>query len=235
MLLAAGCATTGRGSGDALPSGTASAQTESSSAAGTAGLETWRAVEQTPEILAFFHNLFERIGIVVTDTGERFTVNHLGDRLEFEPGIAGRVDYTVAIQSEQIDRLAAFARSGRIPEEEQYRVMKVVFTPATAALLARPLFSSCFVRSFSGAEEVIHVTLRSPIPSEGDVSHTLLFVRGSWIVVPGLWGRPERVYHLTLQDAIVFQKRSVEAVKTGRWMPYAQWYRQWRKGVSETP
>jgi hypothetical protein len=205
------------------------------STSGTGGMATWQAVALTPEIVAFFENLFERIGIVVTDTGERFTVLHRGDRIDFEPGITGPVDYTVEITTLQVERLAVYARTGRIPEEEQYRVMKVFFTPATAALLAQPLLSSCWVRCFSGAEDVIHVTLRSPLPSEENASHTLLYVRGSWVVVPGLYGHPQRIYSLTLQDAIVYQKNAVAAVKSGDWMRYAQWYREWRKAVSRKP
>jgi hypothetical protein len=172
---------------------------------------------------------------VVTDTGERFTVHHLGNRIEFEPGIAGPVDFTLEILAFQIDRLAGYAQTGSIPEEEQYRVMKVVFTPATAALLARPLFSSCWVMFFSGAEELMHVTLRSPLASEESVSHTLLYVRGRWVVVPGLYGKPERIYYLSLQDAIVFQKNAVKATKSGDWMRFAQWYRKWRETVSQKP
>ncbi len=200
-----------------------------------AGAATWQAVAQTPEIVAFFKDLFVRIGIVVTDTGERFTVHHLGDHIEFDPGIAEPVDYSVGITTLQVERLAGDARTGAIPPEEQYRVMKVVFTPATAALLAQPRLSSGLVRCFLGAERVIHVTLRSPLPTEEDVSHTLLYVRGGWVVVPGLYGRPQRIYHLALEDAIAFQKKSVAAVMSGKWLRYSRWYRAWRKTVSEKP
>ena len=201
----------------------------------TPSMEIWKSVPQTEAVVAFFDNLFIRIGVIVEDTGERFTCLHLGDRIEFEPGI-GEVDYTISIEAYQVERLARFARTGQIAEEEQFRVLKEVMTPATAALLKNPSMSRPFVKCASGAEDVIHVVLKSPLTAEEDVAHTLIYANRQWIVIPGLHGKAQRVFTLSLQDAIEFQKASYRTIKDtrcGKWMKFGRWYRQWREKVSE--
>ena len=200
-------------------------------------MEILESVDQTEEIVGFFQYLFEGIGIVVTDNNQEFSAHHTGDRIEFTPGIdSENVDYVIEVENYQIERLASYGNLGEIAPEEQYRVMKEVFTPATRSLLAHPALNTRFNRWLAGAERTIHVRLVSPVPSEDDVTHTLQYTDDGWDVLPGLVGTPQRLYLLDLEDAITFQK--VAYATAIRRNPFARirfaiWYRRWRRDTSE--
>jgi len=199
-------------------------------------IEKWKSVIQNPQVVRFFDNLFDRVGVRIKDTGESFTCIHRGDRIDFEPTLdESRVDYVVEIQSSQVDRLAAEASKGGLDEAEQYRVMKELFTPATAATLRNPLLSGSLPRLFTGAEDVIHVTLKSPVAGEPDVTHTIRFNQGRWEVTPGLQGTAKRSYTLSLAEALQYQRHVFAALKADnliQWLRFGLWYRSWRKAVS---
>ncbi len=199
--------------------------------------EKWEGIMQTPDIVQFFAGLFDSVGVrIVNDSNEEFTCTHAGHKMTFADGIdSGQVDYVVELQSYQVDRLVEHTKSGKLDEAEQYRVISAIFTPATAATLRIPILSNCVLRFLAGAEDVIHVHLLSPTRSEKDIAHTLIFARGQWIVVPGLYGRPGRTYELSLQDAHIYQRRAFLALKrrgVGELLAFSQWYRQWRTSVS---
>src|SRR5207249_592600 len=124
-----------------------------------ASLEKWQSVTQDPRVVTFFAGLFEHLGVRVTDTGEAFTCHHRGDRIDFDATLdAARVDYTVEIQSFQVDRLAEAASQGELEALEQYRIIGALFTPATAAALKKaPVLSSGILRRLAGSNELIHV------------------------------------------------------------------------------
>jgi hypothetical protein len=200
-------------------------------------VEKWRAVVQTPEIVGFFRGTFERAGIRIADTSEAFTCVHRGDRIEFEPELdESRVDYTVPIESYQVDRLAEEATAGKLSEIEQFRVLRALFSPATAATLKNPVLSHGLLRRLSAVEDLIHVKLHSPDPEqEPDAAHTLVHAAGQWLVFIGLHGRPRRAFHLSMEDAIAYQRRVFHAMKKDdplTWLRFASWYVTWRKRVS---
>jgi hypothetical protein len=200
-------------------------------------LEKWRAVVQTPEIVGFFRGTFERAGIRITDTGEAFTCVHKGDRIDFEPELdQSRVDYTVAIESYQVDRLVQEATPGALSEIEQFRVLRALFSPATAATLKNPVLSHGLLRRLSAVEDLIHVHLLSPDPGqEPDTAHTLVHAAGQWLVFIGVHGRPRRTFRLSMTDAVAYQRRVFRAIKNDdplTWLRFASWYVSWRKRVS---
>lgn len=199
-------------------------------------LEKWQAIIQKPPVVNFLSGLFENVGVKITDTSEEFTCHHNGERISFTPGIEETaVDFAVEIQSSQVDRLAEHANTGAFDQAEQYRIIRTLFTPATAATLKNPVFSNCIVRRLAGAEDLIHVYLKSPTPEEPDINHTLIFVRGQWLVIPGLHGRPGRVYRLTMDEARTYQRHALAAMKTARFtdlLSFSSWYKNWRQGVS---
>lgn len=201
--------------------------------------EKWRTLTQPPAVVEFFRGLFERVGVRVTDTGEQFAARHEGDRIELEPTLSPeRVDYVVDIRSAQVDRLAEHARTGLLDEAEQYRIVSTLFTPATAAKLRNPVLAHPVIRRLAGAEDVIHVQLQSPVASEPDVQHTLIYAGRQWLVFPGLHGRPGRVFRLNLAEAVDYHHRVFAALKQNRWsewVKFARWYRAWRKRVSTRP
>jgi hypothetical protein len=200
-------------------------------------LEKWRAVVQTPEIVGFFRGTFERAGVRIADTNEAFTCIHHGDRIEFEPQLdESRVDYTVPIESYQVDRLVKEATRGILSDIEQFRVLRALFSPATAATLKNPVLSHGLLRRLSAVEDLIHVRLHSPDPDqEPDTAHTLVHAAGQWLVFVGLHGRPRRTFELSMVDAIDYQRRVFQAMKQNNpltWIRFASWYVSWRKRVS---
>jgi hypothetical protein len=199
-------------------------------------LEKWRNLTQPPEVVEFFKGLFERVGIRVTDTGEEFSARHLGDRIEFDTKLErAQVDYTVEIESSQIDRLAEHVQSGKLDEAEQYRIVSALFTPATAAMLKSPVLSHPILRWLAGVEDVIHVHLHQAPAGEKEFQHTLIYANRQWVVLPGVQGQARRVYKLNLQEALAYHRRAFAAMKMntwGAWWSFARWYRDWRKGVS---
>src|SRR5438094_185463 len=134
----------------------------------------WQSLTQHPRVVQFFTGLLEWAGVRVTDTGEEFTCHHCGDHVEFAPSLdRSRVDFTVDIQSQQVDRLATHAQTGDLDETEQFRIVSSLFTPAAAATLQNPVLAHPLLRLLSGAEDLIHVRLLSPTREEKDVFHTL--------------------------------------------------------------
>src|SRR5262249_22313375 len=162
-----------------------------------------QSLTQHPRVVQFFNGLLERAGVRVADTNEEFTCVHRGDHIEFEPTLdRQRVDFTVEIQSPQVERLSAHAQTGDLDEAEQFRIVSALFTPATVATLHHPVLARPLLRLLSGAEDLIHVRLLSPTPQEKDVFHTLVYANRQWLVLPGLQGRPRRSFVLPLAEAL---------------------------------
>lgn len=202
-------------------------------------MEKWRSAMQPPAVVAFFNGLFDIAGVRVTDTGEAFTCRHAGDRIEFSDGIdEAKVNFTVDIESSQVDKLLEDVQPGALDEGAQYRIMFELATAATRAMLARPRIRSRFLRSIlfklGRAESLMHVTLVPP-PGEAEQGHTVAYVDGQWLVIPGLHGRAPHVYRLTIADAVEFQRRMLaarEANKLSTWLGFARWYGRLRKQVA---
>jgi hypothetical protein len=203
---------------------------------GTA-LEKWRAVTQDPRVIGFFKGTFERAGVRIADSGEAFTVVHRGDRVDFEPTLnESTTDFTVEIQQHQADRFADAASTGVLDPTAQYRALRALFTPATQATLKNPMLANGFMRRLARIESLIHVRLKSPVPdSEPDTAHTLVHARDQWLVIPGLHGRPGRTFELSIEDAIVYQRHVLKALRQNTWigwLRFGSWYLRWRPTVS---
>lgn len=200
-------------------------------------LESWQAISQRPPIVEFFRGLFDVLGVRVCDTKESFTCIHKGDRIEFSPKLnEERVDFTLTIVSEQVRRLVEDAADGTFDAAEQFRIFRAFFSPAAAATLKNPLLSHPVVRKLSGAEDLIHVTLQSPVPAEESYSHTLVYAARQWLVFPGVHGQAKRHFHLNMEQALEYHRRALAAIKENKlssWMTFSKWYRKWRTGVSE--
>ncbi|GIV75662.1 hypothetical protein FKZ61_000105 [Litorilinea aerophila] len=210
--------------------------TESGPTASTPGpaMQAWQSIVQTPELVDYFAGLFETVGITVAETGETFTVIHHGDRITFEPGIRRQVDFRLTLQQRHVEGLVIDASDGAIGPEESWRIVQVLFTPFTEATLRTPVLAGRWLRRLAGVEDLIHVHLLSPTNQEA-ARHTLIYAAHQWLVVPGLYGRPRRVYHLQPDDALTFQRQIFRAMKedsVSGWWRFANWYRRWRERVS---
>jgi hypothetical protein len=202
-------------------------------------MEKWQTATQPPSVVQWFRGLFERAGVRVRDTGEAFTCAHLGDRIEFRDGIDdANVDFVVEIEAWQVDRLLESVGDGMLDEREQFRVMAALASPATEAALKRPVIKNRFLRGMllklGNAEPLMHVVLIAP-PGEEEACHTIAYVDGQTLVIPGLHGRVPRQYRLTVPDAIEYQRRMLAARRANRassWLAFARWYRGMRKRVA---
>ncbi|GLR15561.1 hypothetical protein GCM10007940_01760 [Portibacter lacus] len=183
----------------------------------------------------YFEGVFNKIGIEVEDTGERFTVIHRSDKFEMVEGISSDVDYEIKLKAQNISNMKAHGDDGVINAEESFRIMSVLFTPLTIASLQNPVLSQPFFRKLSGIENHITVYLDHPETDEYAV-HTLIYINKEWIVVPGAHGHAKRVFRLRPSDAIDYQRQVFTALNDGSlkgWQSFKKWYFNWRKSVSE--
>lgn len=204
-------------------------------------MEKWQAAMQPAAVVAFFHGMFDRAGVRVTDTGEAFTCRHAGERIEFADGIdEAAVDFTVEIQSAQVDRMLDDVRGGALDAGAQYRIMAEIAGPATRAALKRPMIRSRLLRSvlfkIGRVDALMHVRLVAP-PGEPEAegsAYTLAYVDGQTLVIPGLHGRVRHSYHLTVADAAEYQRRMFRARRSNKiwsWLLFARWYGKLRRRV----
>lgn len=142
-------------------------------------MEILQAVTADAHVVEFLKGAFEGLGIQVRDTGEAFTCVHRGDRIDFEDWIVhGRVDYTVEVESAQLEYLGQQVQAGSLGETEKFRIIRVLFTPATAAMLAdQSVLSRPLVRRLAGVENLIRVRLVAS-GDKKDGTHTLIYAAG---------------------------------------------------------
>ena len=199
-------------------------------------LERWRAITDNRELVRFVAGMFSRLAIHVSDREERLTVVHDGDQVTLLPGADEKAcDYLVTIDAHEADRLADEASRPHLGEVERFRIMRAMFTPATAATLRTPPMDSPVLKWLSGAESIIHVRLLSPIRDEPDGTHTLIYASWQWLVIPGLHGKPKRLYTMTVEQSADYQRRVHKLLTHGTlagWIRFGRWYRQWRRDVS---
>ena len=113
-----------------------------------------QALTQPPGVVEFFQGLFDRVGVKIIETGEAFTGKHKGDKIEFASGInEPEVDFTVAITTEQVDRLSRHVDSGELDSAEEFsrrNLRASIQRPRSSALSApcspRPRRQHCVTR-----------------------------------------------------------------------------------------
>jgi hypothetical protein len=199
-----------------------------------ASIDVWRRITQTPEIVDYFRGLFRSMAFTVADTGEAFTAVHEGRAITLRPGADPAADFTVPLTRENVERLVAHTHDGRITPDESWRIAAVLFTPLTQATLRNPVMSSNWIRRLAGVEDLIHVRLVGPAGQE-EAAHTLIYAARQWVVLPGLHGRATRVYRLTPEQSLDYQRHVFAAMQqdsVAGWWRFARWYRGWRESVS---
>lgn len=200
----------------------------------TPSMQAWESMLNRTSIARFFSGIFNVMGIRVQDTNESFTVHHKEDHFELSPGIAGKVDYLVDLQSENISNMQSHGADGVIDANESFRIMSVLFTPLTSASLDQPMLKNPFLRMFSGIENHIIVYLEHPTKDES-VAHTILYLNKEWLVVPGAHGNAKRIFRINPSQAIDYQRKIFRAIQedsSAGWKAFKKWYLNWRKDVS---
>ena len=98
------------------------------------------------------------------------------------------------------------AKDGIIDPEESWRILDVLFTPLTKVTLQNPVLSVNWLRKLAGVEDLTHVNLINPKGQEAS-KHTLIYVKGQWLVLKGLHGKPRRTYRMSPEQSLEYQKK----------------------------
>ena len=177
------------------------------------------------------------MGVDIEETGEKFTIHHTGEKFIFEEGIIeDAVDFIVPLQLENINNMMQHAEDGEIDSSESWRILDVLFTPLTKVTLQNPVLSVNWLRKLAGVEDLTHVYLLNPEGKEAS-KHTLIYIKGQWLVLKGIHGNPKRTYRMTPEDSLEYQRTVFKALKKDSlwsWMKFATWYKKWRKKNSIT-
>ena len=204
-------------------------------AQGSTSLKTWEGILQTPELVNYFNGIFNHLGVVIDETGESFTIHHTGDAFVFEEGIVKeKVDFVVPLQIANIENMVRHSQDGKISENESWRILDVLFTPMTRVTLETPVLSVNWRRKLAGVEDLTHVYLLNPSGKNAS-SHTLIYVKGQWLVLKGLHGSPRRIYRMTPSQSIEYQREIFAAMQKDTlwgWWKFAKFYKKWRKTCS---
>ena len=200
-------------------------------------LERWKSLTPTPDLIERFRGVFERLGVRITDTAEALTCIHRGDRIDFEAGIdEASVDTTVVIYGYQAERLARAVERGPLEPIEEFRIARELLSrnAGVAGDVDNPLSSNPILRLFIQAKNLIHVSLISPDQNEEpDATYSFLHVSGHSLLIPGLHGRPERVFRLNVDDVLELH-RNIAGLASKGWverLKMGNWYLSWRKKV----
>ena len=200
-------------------------------------LKAWENVLQTPELVEYFDDVFNHLGITIEESGERFTIHHTDTSFEFEEGIVeDNVDFIVPLKKENISNMIRHAKDGFISPEESWRILDVLFTPLTKVTLQTPVLAVNWRRKLAGVEDLTHVYLISPTNEEAS-KHTLIYVKGQWLVLKGLHGKPRRTYRMNPEQSLEYQKEIFSAMEKDSlwgWWKFSRFYKKWRKTCSVT-
>ena len=198
-------------------------------------LQKWKKILQTPELLTYFDGVFESLGITIKETRESFTIHHKGDSFSFKKGIIKeKVDFIVPLELKNIENMVTHAKDGQISGDESWRILNVLFTPITKVILETPVLAVNWRRKLAGVEDLTHVYLLNP-SGENASSHTLVYVKGQWLVLKGLHGDARRIYKMTPQQSLEYQRRIFSAMKKNslwNWWKFSRWYKKWRETCS---
>ena len=198
-------------------------------------LQKWEKILQTPELLNYFNGVFDHLGIEIKETGESFTIHHQGDGFTFENGIVKeKVDFIVPLELQNIENMIKHAKDGEISDNESWRILNVLFTPMTRVTLETPVLAVNWRRKLAGVEDLTHVYLLNPSGEEASV-HTLVYVKGQWLVLKGAHGDARRIYKMSPEQSIEYQRKIFSAMKKNslwNWWKFSRWYKNWRKTCS---
>ena len=198
-------------------------------------LQLLKAVAEKPSAVAWFKGLFTQAHVEITDTSERFTILHHGDRAEVMTGFrADRPNFVVPLQSDNVRRLSAAFADDVIDAQEQYRIVKFMLKPCLKASLDMPILRNKTLQKIVKVDTHWQEALLDPQGNE-DEQVTIIFVNKQWLVIPGYHGKPQRRLRLTPEQLLDFQRRvfhADEANKLTTWVKLARWYVKWRDEIT---
>lgn len=192
-------------------------------------------LKESKAAVEWFKGLFSRVHLEITDTGEKFTILHHGDRVEVLPGFqAQKPNFVIPLESENINRLTtAFSKTG-IGAQEEYRIVKFMLKPCLRAALEMPILNNPALLKIVKVDTHWQEALLDP-QGNMDEQVTILYVNKQWLVIPGFYGIPKRRLVLTSSQLLDFQRRVLAADASGKiseWTKLARWYVSWREEIT---
>ena len=209
-------------------------------------IDKLKSLAEYPESIKLFVQLFEDVGIHVTDTNEQFSIHQKAEKISFQTKInRSNVDYIFETNSEQIDNVVKLASVPYIDEIHRYKILNTLFYGALKGGVipfhclklvpkGSSLFKNSIIRKLLRLKNSVHVYLKTPIKSEPQKIVTLLFLDGEWEVKQGKVGVAEITFQITVDDALEFHSEAFKAIKsnsTFQWFKFTRWYLKWRKKV----
>jgi hypothetical protein len=197
--------------------------------------ETLQALCQKPAAVEWFKGLFHTGHLEVTDTGEKFTVKHDGQRLTVTTGFeAGRPNFVVPLESTNLRNLSSFFEDEEIDAQEEYRIVKFMLRPCLRAALDMPVLRNKAFRKVVNVDTHWQEALLDPEGQE-DEQVTVVYVNDQWLILTGYHGRPQRRLVMTPAQVLEYQRKIFDANEKDTlpaWLSLASWYRTWRDTVS---
>ncbi len=197
--------------------------------------EQLKAIAQKKAAVDWFKGLFKQAHLEITDTAEKFTLVHLGDRAEIRSGFGEeKPNFVVQLESENIRRLTAAFADDVIDAQEQYRIVKFMLRPCLRAALSMPILNNKALLQVVKVDTHWQEALLDPQGNE-DEQVTVVYVNKQWLVIPGYHGKPQRRLLLTPAQLLDFQRRVFEADESGKlsdWLNLARWYAPWRDQIT---
>jgi hypothetical protein len=198
-------------------------------------LQRLQALVQHKDAVEWFRGLFRVAHMQITDTGERFTILHEGDRASISEGFSKQEpNFIIPLQSENIQRLAAAFSDHAVSPFEEYRIVKFMLRPCLEASLRMPILKNKALQQIAKVDTHWQEAVLDPDGKE-DEQVTVIFVNKQWLVIPGYHGVPQRRVVLKPRQLLEFQRRILEADDKGahaNWLELARWYVRWRDEIT---
>jgi len=201
--------------------------------------EKLQKLPQSENVVAFFKDMFDRLGIEIVDSDEKFTCIHLGNKIVFEDNIDEQnIDFSVRVYAYQIDRFINDIKTGYKDPIARFRLVREFFRMAprgSRSLLSNAIVTNSVFRKLINSKDLLHVYLTSPDKNEeSDATYTFFFVNGAWHLVQGLTGTPDRVFRLSVDDAFELHRHIFSGTRDTKLTDIpklAKWYMDWRGHV----
>tara|TARA_B110000046_G_scaffold112596_1_gene119776 strand:+ start:771 stop:1382 length:612 start_codon:yes stop_codon:yes gene_type:complete len=193
-------------------------------------------IEYLKSIINFLTTIInEGLPRIHHEINEKLTVHHDGDKIRVEDGLnKDEVDFVLKLDLTGIENLVKYTEDGKIDDTEATIIARVFFTPFTRETMKNPVMAENRKRKAEVIEDLIHAYLNFP-DGKPAASQTLIYAADQWVIVDGIVGNPKRVFKLTHQPALDYQRHVFEAIETDTkkgWLSFVKWYKVWRKDYS---
>ena len=197
-------------------------------------IDLWKAILQTPYIIKYFNGVISKVGVEIKETKEQFTLYHNGSKIFFKADIDEDVLYNIEIKMENVTNMVKHASDGVFSSFESWRIINVLFTPMFQSTFIITM-NDPFRKKIAKLEKITHVYLYSHDGKTLIPKHTIINDHNGLLVKKGIIGHPNRVYKLTADQGLDFQKkmqRTLTINSVFEWIKFGKWYLKWRDRYS---